>query len=145
MGNILLVFCCIRYFLKKNLKDKIWNYAFCSGLLTPSAPGFSERRFVIPGFGLTRMRPGIGVRDDMRHRPQYQVAPVCVVRPIEILIINQTWHMRPARTHSGNCNNFWVIIISYITNILHIKHFYHNKTIYIDIYFLNFFYLFIIL
>ncbi|CAL4185231.1 unnamed protein product, partial [Meganyctiphanes norvegica] len=40
---------------------------------------------LIQGFGLTRMRPGIGVRDDMRHRPQYQVAPVCVVRPIEIL------------------------------------------------------------
>ncbi|CAL4105083.1 unnamed protein product, partial [Meganyctiphanes norvegica] len=39
----------------------------------------------------------------MRHRPQYQGSSVCVVRPIEILIINQTWHMRPARTHSdGN-------------------------------------------
>ncbi|CAL4124832.1 unnamed protein product [Meganyctiphanes norvegica] len=51
-------------------------------------------RFIIPGFGLTHMRPGIGERDGKRHRPQYQGAHECVMRPIEILIINQTWYMR---------------------------------------------------
>ena len=66
-------------------------------------------RFVIPGFGLTRMRPGIGVQDGMRHRPQYQGSPVCVMRPIEILIINQTWHMRPR--HQCNLGRIQVIVI----------------------------------
>ena len=80
----------VRFWYENDIK--ILKYI---SILTPSAPGFSEMRFVIPGFGLTRMRPGIGVRDDMRHRPQYQDAPVCVTHPIEILIINQTWNMRP--------------------------------------------------